>query len=174
MNNVRCEASRHFRNKKREYLKEKINDCATNSKNKNIRDLYGGINEFKRGYQRRSNLLKDENSDLLADSYNIFNGWKKYFSQLLNVQSVTDVGLLELHTAESLVPEIEIAIAELKKYKPPSSYQIPAELIQAGGDHYCLQSTSSLTLFGIGKNCLISGWSLLLYQFMKKDNDKIM
>jgi hypothetical protein len=24
---------------------------ATNSKNKNIRDLYRGINEFKRGYQ---------------------------------------------------------------------------------------------------------------------------
>jgi hypothetical protein len=26
-----------------------------NSKNKNIRDLYRGINEFKRGYQHRTN-----------------------------------------------------------------------------------------------------------------------
>jgi hypothetical protein len=34
----------HFRNKKREYLKHKINDLAINSKNKNIRDLYRGIN----------------------------------------------------------------------------------------------------------------------------------
>jgi hypothetical protein len=33
------EASRHFKNKKREYLKDKINELATNSKNKNIRDL---------------------------------------------------------------------------------------------------------------------------------------
>jgi hypothetical protein len=41
---VRCEASRRFRNKKREYLKDKINDHATNSKNKNIRDLDHGIN----------------------------------------------------------------------------------------------------------------------------------
>jgi hypothetical protein len=40
LNNVRREASRYFRNKKREYLKDKINDLATNSKNKNIRDLY--------------------------------------------------------------------------------------------------------------------------------------
>jgi hypothetical protein len=39
---------RHFRNKKREFLKGKINELATKSKNKNIRDLYGGINEFKR------------------------------------------------------------------------------------------------------------------------------
>jgi hypothetical protein len=67
LNNVRCEANRHFRNKKREYLKGKINELATNSKNKNIRDLYRGINEFKRGYQPRSNLSKDENGDLLAE-----------------------------------------------------------------------------------------------------------
>jgi hypothetical protein len=51
MNNVRCEANRYFRNKKRESLKDKINELATNSKNKNIRDLYRGINEFKKGYK---------------------------------------------------------------------------------------------------------------------------
>jgi hypothetical protein len=60
LNNVRHEASRHFRNKKREYLKDKINELATNSKNRNIRDLYRGINKFKRGYQPRNNLVKDE------------------------------------------------------------------------------------------------------------------
>jgi uncharacterized protein YaaR (DUF327 family) len=49
---VRHEASRYFRNKKREYLKDKINELATNSKNKNIRDLYRGINEFKRATNR--------------------------------------------------------------------------------------------------------------------------
>jgi hypothetical protein len=43
-NNVRREASRHFRNKKGEYLKDKINELAANSNNKNIRNLYRGIN----------------------------------------------------------------------------------------------------------------------------------
>jgi hypothetical protein len=38
LNNVRREASRHFRNKKKEYLKDKINERATISKNKNIRE----------------------------------------------------------------------------------------------------------------------------------------
>jgi chemotaxis methyl-accepting protein methylase len=47
---VRREAGRYLRNKRREYLKNKINELATNSKNKNIRDLYRGINEIKRGY----------------------------------------------------------------------------------------------------------------------------
>jgi hypothetical protein len=39
LSNVRREASRRFRNKKREYLKDKINELELNSKNKNIRDL---------------------------------------------------------------------------------------------------------------------------------------
>jgi hypothetical protein len=47
----RQEASRYFRYKEREYLKDKINEPESNSKNKNIRDLYRGINEFKKGYQ---------------------------------------------------------------------------------------------------------------------------
>jgi hypothetical protein len=48
LSNVRREASRHFRNKKRKYLKDKINELESNSKTKNIRDLYRGINEFKK------------------------------------------------------------------------------------------------------------------------------
>jgi hypothetical protein len=44
-----------------------------NSKIKNIRGLYRGINEFMRGYQCRSNILKDENGDRLVDSHNILN-----------------------------------------------------------------------------------------------------
>jgi predicted NACHT family NTPase len=76
---VRREASTYLRSKKREYLKDRINELATNNKNKNIRDLYRGINEFKRGYQLRNNVVKDENGDLLADSHNFFNRWKNYF-----------------------------------------------------------------------------------------------
>jgi hypothetical protein len=99
LNNVRREASRHFRNKKREYLKDKINELATNNKNKNVRDLHREINEFTRGYQARTNLVKDENGELLADSHNILNMWKNSFSQLLNVHNVSDVKQLEVHAA---------------------------------------------------------------------------
>jgi hypothetical protein len=64
----------------------------------------------------RNNLVKDENGDLLADSYDILYRWKNYFSQLLNVHNVSDVRQIEVHTAEPLVPgpsrlEVEITIA---------------------------------------------------------------
>jgi hypothetical protein len=44
----------------------------------------------------------------------------------------------EKHAAEPLIPElscfeIEIAIKKLKRYKSPSTTQIPGELFQAGG-----------------------------------------
>jgi hypothetical protein len=57
MNNIRREARRHFRNKMKEYLEDKINELATNNTSKDIRDLYRAINEFKKGYQPRSNLV---------------------------------------------------------------------------------------------------------------------
>jgi hypothetical protein len=139
LNNIKRETSRHFRSKKREYLKDKINELARNSKNKNLRDLYRGINDFKRGYQPRSNLVEDENCDLLADSHDILNRCKNYFSQLLNVHRVSNVRQIEIHTAEPIVPhlspfDVEIDIAKLKCYESPGSVQIPAELIQAGGE----------------------------------------
>jgi hypothetical protein len=138
LSDVRREASRHFRYKEREYLKDKINELESNSKNKNIRDLYRGINEFKKGYQPRTNLVKDEGGDLLADPHNILNRWKNYFCQLLNVHGAGGVRQTEMHTAEPFVPEpssseAEAATGKLKRYKSPDFDQIPAELIQAGG-----------------------------------------
>jgi hypothetical protein len=55
-----------------EYVKDKINELATYSKNKNTR----GINEFKRSYQSGSNLVKDDNGELLAVSSNILDRQK--------------------------------------------------------------------------------------------------
>jgi hypothetical protein len=73
---------------------------------------------------------------------------------------VSDVRQVEIHTAELLVPdpspfEVETAIAKLKRCKSPSSDQILAELIQAGGETLWSEIHKLINLFGIGKNCLI-------------------
>jgi hypothetical protein len=61
-----------------------------NSKNKNIEEL-------------RTRSKKDENSNLFADSHNILNRSDNYFSQLLNVYSVSDVRQTEILIVEPLV-----------------------------------------------------------------------
>ena len=86
LNNVRREASRHLRIKKKAYLKAKIEELEANSKINNIRDLYRGINDFKKGYQPRTCIIKDEKGDLVADSHSIMTRWRNYFSQLLNIE----------------------------------------------------------------------------------------
>jgi hypothetical protein len=139
LNNIRRETNNHFRKNKREYLNVEINEIATDSYNKNMRDPYRGINEFKKGHQRRSNLAKDENGDLLAHSHNILNWWKNYFSQLLNAHRISFVRQTEIHAAKPLVLdhspiEVEIYIAGFKKHKSSSGDQISAELLKAGDE----------------------------------------
>jgi hypothetical protein len=93
-------ASVHFRNKESKHVKDKINELQSNSKNKNIRYLYRAINEFKKGYQPRNNLVKVKRGNLLADPHKILVMWKTYFSQLLNVHEEGGVRQTEMHTAE--------------------------------------------------------------------------
>ena len=49
LDNARREVSRNFKNKKKTYLRAKIEELETKSKIQNIRDLYRGINDFKKG-----------------------------------------------------------------------------------------------------------------------------
>jgi hypothetical protein len=160
-NNIRGEASRHFRNKKSEYLKNKFNELAQNSKNKNIRDLYRGINDLK-----RTNLVKDENGDLLADSHNILNRWK-YYTLLLNVHRVSHVRQIEIRIAEPIVPdpslfEVEIAIAKLKS---------PAEFTQARGEILC-SKIHKLINYIWNKEKLPDQWKESIILLVHKKGDK--
>ena len=120
------------------YMKAKIEELETNSKIKNIMDLYKGNNDIKKGYQPRTNVLKDEKGDLVAESDSIVARWRNYFSQLLKVHGVNDIKHRDIHTVEPLVPEpsvfeVELAIEKLKSHKSPGVDQIPAELIKEGG-----------------------------------------
>jgi len=99
LNKVRRDASRHFGNKKKAYLKGKIEELETDSKINNISDLYRGINDVKKGYQPRTGIVKDEEGDMVADSHSIMARWRNYFSQILNVHGVIKGRQAEIHTA---------------------------------------------------------------------------
>ena len=96
-------------------MKGKIEELETKSKINNIRDLYKGINDVKKGYQPRTGMVKDEKGDLVADSHSIMVRWRNYFSQILNVHGVSEVRQAEIHTAELLVPEVPWRLSWLLK-----------------------------------------------------------
>jgi hypothetical protein len=113
--------------------------------------LYRGINEFKKGYQARINIIKDENGNLLADPQSALNMWKNIFNQVLNVPEVHDVRQMDIHKAEPLVPEtslveVETATRKLKRYKSIGTDQILAELIKGRGEILC-SDTQTYSLY---------------------------
>jgi hypothetical protein len=63
---------------KKAYIKAKIEELEPKSKIKCIMDLDKGINDFKKGYQARTNIVWDEKGDLVADIYSIKLKWRIY------------------------------------------------------------------------------------------------
>ena len=100
--------------------------------------MYRGINDFKKGYQPSTNIVKDEKGDLITDSHSILARWRNHFSQPYSVHGLSDGRQTEIHTRQPPVPEpsafeVDMAIEKLKRHKSPSTDQIPAELIKARG-----------------------------------------
>jgi hypothetical protein len=84
--------------------------------------LYRGINEFKKVYLPRVNIIKDKKGNLLTDPQSVLNSWKNFFNQVLNVDGLHDVRQMDIHTVEQLVPQhsllkVEIAIGKLESWK---------------------------------------------------------
>jgi len=146
--------------KRRSVNDTKIRELETNSKNKNVRDLCSSISDFKKGYQPRTSIVKNENWVLVTDSLSSLDRWRNHFSQLLSLDGINDVRQTEIQTKESLVPEPStfevMAIEELKRHKSQGIDQIPAGLIKVGGRTICSE-IHELILFVIRRNCQSSG-----------------
>jgi hypothetical protein len=114
--------------------------------------------------------VKDENCDCPADSHNILNRWKNYFSQLLNVHRVSDVRQIEIQTAEPSLPDprpldVKTAVAKFKSI----NHQVvihTAEIIQAGDEFH--SKNHKLIKFIWNKEKLLVQWKEpILYQFTR-------
>ena len=83
-----------------------------------ITDLYMDTNEFKKGYNRTTDIVWGDTGDLIADSHTILARWRNHFSQLLNIHEVNGYW----NAAKTQITSVD---------------QIPAELIQAEYRRVC-------------------------------------
>jgi hypothetical protein len=146
---------------------------------RNVRDWYRGVSDFKKGYQPRTNIVRDEKGDVVTDCHSTLVRWRNHFSQLLIVHGVSDVRQTEIHTAEPLVPEpsafdFEIAIEKIKIRKSPGIDQILAELLRAVGRTVRCEIYKLLILFAIRRNCLRSGRNPSLYLSIRRAMKQIV
>ena len=90
--------------------------------------------------QGRSSTIQDKSGKCPTEENEILSRWTEYCSELYNYQSCGDNAVLDCSQPkkEDLQPilreEVEFAVASLKKGKSSGVDNIPAELVQAGGE----------------------------------------
>jgi len=65
----------------------------------------GPSNDFKKGYQPKTNMVKDEKGYLVADRNSVLARYRNCFPQLLDTHGVKDIRQTEIHLGEPLVPQ---------------------------------------------------------------------
>ena len=116
---------------------EKIETCLNKNNNKRAYQLVKDLTSEKQG---GSSTIHDKSGKCLTEEKEILSRWTEYCSELYNYESCGDNAVLdcsqplEVHLQPILCEEVEIAVASLKKEKFAGVDNIPAELVQAGGE----------------------------------------
>ena len=116
---------------------EEIETCLNKNNSKRAYQLVKDLTSEKQG---RSSTIQDKSGKCLTEEKEILSRWTEYCSKLYNYESCGDNAVLDCSQPpeEDLQPilceEVEIAVASLKKGKSAGVDNIPAELVQAGGE----------------------------------------
>ena len=116
---------------------EEIETCLNKNNSKRAYQLVKDLTSEKQG---RSSTIQDKSGNCLTEEKEILSRWTEYRSELYNYESCGDNTVLDCSQPpeEDLQPilreEVEIAVASLKKGKSAGVDNIPAELVQAGGE----------------------------------------
>ena len=116
---------------------EEIETCLNKNNSKTAYQLVKDLTSEKQG---RSSTIQDKSGKCLTEEKEILSRWTEYCSELYNYESCGDNTVLDCSQPpeEDLQPilreEVEIAVASLKKGKSAGVDNIPAELVQAGGE----------------------------------------
>ena len=135
LNNVRREASRYFRNKKKKYLKAKIDELETGSKIRNIRDLYMVISDLRRRVASLELMQQRMRRVIGLQTPTVF--WLGGGTSSVNSLSIHGVRrqkYIQLsHQGLSRVPLSLRWLLKSQKDKSPGISEIPPELVKVGG-----------------------------------------
>ena len=116
---------------------EEIEICLNKNNSKRAYQLVKDLTSEKQG---RSSTIQDKSGKCLTEEKEILSRWTEYCSELYNYESCGDNAVLDCSQPpeEDLQPilreEVEIAVASLKMGKSAGVDNIPAELVQAGGE----------------------------------------
>jgi len=80
-------ASRVFRNEKRKYTQNLLEEAEVDSRMNRARQLYQKINSIRGGFRKHNKFLKNEDGSLTTGQEEMLEKWRQYFGQLLNCEN---------------------------------------------------------------------------------------
>ena len=125
---------------KEDWIKHQCTTIERNLRENNTKKAYQTVKDLTTTKQRRVNTIHDKAGKCLTEQQAILTRWTEYCMELYNHNLNGDPSVLNCsQTIEDedfpiLREEVEMAVNSLKKGKSPGVDNIPAELVQAGGD----------------------------------------
>jgi deoxyribodipyrimidine photolyase len=89
----RKEAHKIIRNKKKLYIKSVIESILVeeDQNHKNTRKIYQTINQFKKGYQHKFNVITNKKGELSMNTKQRAEIWKEYVDTLLDTKKTKEI-----------------------------------------------------------------------------------
>ena len=101
---------------------------------------YQLVKDLTTAKQGKATTVQDHSGKCLTEERQILNGWTEYCSELSSYKTNGDPSVLNCPQTDTeddhpiLRREVEAAVQSLKKGKSAGVDNIPAELVQAGGE----------------------------------------
>ena len=116
---------------------QNIDDCL---KENNSKKAYKLVQDLMGTKQERTTTIQDKGGTCLTENEDILKRWTEYCSELYNYRATGDPDVLNVPPATNnanhpiIHEEVEAAVKSLKKGKSAGVDNIPAELLQQGGE----------------------------------------
>ena len=122
------------------YVGEQFSEIEENLRKNNSKRAYELVNDLTTVKQGKVTSVQDRSGKCLTEERQILNRWTEYCSELYNHNANGDPSVLNCTQTDKeddhpiLRREVEAAVQSLKKGKSAGVDNIPAELVQAGGE----------------------------------------
>ena len=122
------------------WIEERCQEIDDSLGKNNSKKAYQLVKDLTSSKQGRSTTIQDKNRKCLTEDKDILNRWTEYCSELYNHKAKGDPEVLKhppvtnIDSHPILWEEVEAAVKSLKPGKSAGVDNIPAELLQAGGE----------------------------------------
>ena len=125
---------------KENWIGEQRSQIEENVRKNNSKRAYQLVKNLTTVKQGKATTVQDRSGKCLTEERQIMNRWSEYCSELYNYKANGDPSVLNCSQADTeddhpiLRREVKDAVQSLKKGKSAGVDNIPAELVQAGGE----------------------------------------